>query len=238
MGRFSEPLAPKFVDQVGAAPGQRALDVGCGPGALTAALVDRLGAGQVSAVDPSESFVAALHERLPDVQVQSGAAEALPFEDDTFDLALAQLVVHFMKDPVAGLAEMARVTKPGGIVAANVWDHARGNGPVTVFWTAVHTLDPAEEHEATMPGIREGHLAELFTQAGLTPEETTLSVDAHFESFDDWWIPYTKGVGPAGEYVKKLDDAGRERLRQAATGIVPDGPFDLPAQAWCVSARV
>ncbi len=238
MGRFSEPLAPKFVDQVGAAPGQRALDVGCGPGALTAALVDRLGAGQVSAVDPSESFVAALHERLPDVQVQSGTAEALPFEDDTFDLALAQLVVHFMKDPVAGLAEMARVTKPGGIVAANVWDHARGNGPVTVFWTAVHTFDSDEEHEATMPGIREGHLAELFTQAGLTPEETTLSVEAHFESFDDWWVPYTMGVGPAGEYVKKLDDAQREQLRDAAARLLPEGPFDLPAQAWCVSARV
>jgi SAM-dependent methyltransferase len=238
MGRFSEPLGPKFADAVGAAPGQHALDVGCGPGALTAVLVDRLGAEHVSAIDPSESFVAALHERLPVVDVRVGAAEALPYDDDTFDLALAQLVVHFMKDPVAGLAEMARVTKPGGLVAANVWDHARGNGPVTMFWKAVHTLDPTEEMENTMPGVREGHLAALFSEAGLTPEETTLSVEARFENFEDWWIPYTKGVGPAGEYVKKLDDAGREALRQAAASILPDGPFTLPATAWCVTARV
>ena len=174
----------------------------------------------------------------PACRCGSAAAEALPFDDDTFDLALAQLVVHFMKDPVAGIAEMARVTRPGGIVAANVWDHARGNGPVSMFWNAVHTIDPIEEAESTMPGVREGHLAELFSQAGLTPEETTLSVEAHFESFDDWWVPYTMGVGPAGEYVKKLDDAQREQLRDAAARLLPDGPFDLPAQAWCVSARV
>ena len=197
---------------------------------------------RVAAIEPADTGWTLARKRVAASSVpveRSGLdGQSLPFEDDTFDLALAQLVVHFMKDPVAGLAEMARVTKPGGIVAANVWDHARGNGPVTVFWTAVHTLDPAEEHEATMPGIREGHLAELFTQAGLTPEETTLSVDAHFESFDDWWIPYTKGVGPAGEYVKKLDDAQREQLRDAAARLLPEGPFDLPAQAWCVSARV
>jgi SAM-dependent methyltransferase len=238
MGRFSEPLAPKFVDQVGATAGQRALDVGCGPGALTAPLVDRLGADHVSAIDPSQSFVAALYDRLPGVHVRVAAAEALPFDDDTFDLAIAQLVVHFMKDPVAGIAEMARVTRPGGIVAANVWDHARGNGPVSMFWNAVHTIDPIEEAESTMPGVREGHLAELFSQAGLTPEQTTLSVEAHFESFDDWWVPYTMGVGPAGEYVKKLDDEQRDQLRDAAARLLPAGPFDLPAQAWCVSALV
>jgi SAM-dependent methyltransferase len=238
MGRFSEPLALEFADHVGVAGGQRALDVGCGPGALTAILVERLGADQVQAIDPSATFVAALHERLPGVDVQTGTAEALPYGDDAFDLTLAQLVVHFMKDPVAGLREMTRVTRPGGVVAATVWDHARGNGPVTMFWSAVKTLDPVEEAESTLPGVREGHLAELFSSAGLSPQETTLSVEPRFENFDDWWLPYTKGVGPAGEYVKKLDDAGRERLREAAAELLPDGPFTLPATAWCVTARV
>ena len=238
MGRFSEPLAVQFADRVGAEKGQCALDVGCGPGALTAVLVERLGAEQVRAIDPSTTFVAALHDRLPDVDARTGTAESLPYDDDSVDLALAQLVVHFMKDPVAGLTEMARVTRPGGVVAANVWDHARGNGPVTMFWTAARALDATEEAESTMPGVQEGHLAQLFSSAGLSTEESTLSVEAHFDSFDDWWLPYTKGVGPAGEYVNKLDDEHREALRAKAAELLPDGPFTLPAQAWCVIARV
>ena len=235
MGRYSEPLAPKFVDLVGVSSGQRALDVGCGPGALTAVLVDRLGSDRVSAIDPSESFLAALRTRLPGVDAHCGAAEVLPFDDDTFDLALAQLVVHFMKDPVAGLTEMARVTRPGGVVAATVWDHARGNGPVSMFWKAARALDPTEEAESTMPGVREGHLAQLFSSAGMTPEQTTLSVEAHFDGFEEWWVPYTMGVGPAGEYVNTLDDEHREALRAKAAELLPDGPFSLNAVTTCVS---
>ena len=124
MGRFSEPLAMAFADRVEVRPGQRALDVGCGPGALTAELVRRIGAAQVTAVDPSAPFVTAVRARLPGVEVRSGVAEHLPFPDDSFDVALAQLVVHFMTDPIAGLAEMGRVTRPGGTVAACVWDQA------------------------------------------------------------------------------------------------------------------
>ena len=134
MGRYSEPLAVQFADLAGIRRGQRALDVGCGPGALTAVLASRAGADAVSAVEPSASFAAAARERLPGVDIRQSAAEQLPFGDDAFDVALAQLVVHFMTDPVTGLREMARVTSPGGVVAACVWDHAGGRGPVSPFW--------------------------------------------------------------------------------------------------------
>ena len=136
MGRYSIRLAPMFADLAGIVAGQRVLDVGCGPGALTSELVRRVGPGAVAAVDPSASFVAAAQARHPDVSVQPAVAEQLPFADDEFDAALAQLVVHFMADPVDGLREMARVTRPGGVVAACVWDHGGGCGPLALFWSA------------------------------------------------------------------------------------------------------
>ena len=142
MGRYSVPLAPQLADFAAVAHGQRALDVGCGPGALTAELVRRLGPAAVVAVDPSEPFVVAARERHPDVRVERAAAEQLPFDDREFDASLAQLVVHFMTDPVAGLREMRRVTRELGVVAACVWDHDGGQGPLSVFWEAAHELDP------------------------------------------------------------------------------------------------
>src|SRR4029079_11284314 len=167
MGRYSGPLAAPFTDLVNVEAGQRVLDVGCGPGALTAELVTRLGAGAVAAVDPSESFVAAARERQPGVDVRLAAAEQLPFGDDEFDAALAQLVVHFMSDPVAGLREMRRVTRPGGVVAACVWDHAGGRGPLSPLWEAAHALDPNVRDESELPGARHGDLKRLFEAAGL-----------------------------------------------------------------------
>ena len=167
MGRYSEPLAVRFADLAGLSRGQRALDVGCGPGALTAELVRRLGANAVRAVDPSASFVAAARKRLPGVGISRSAAEQLPFPDGGFDTVLAQLVVHFMADPVAGLREMGRVASPGGTVAACVWDHAGGRGPLAVFWGAVLELDPAAHDESGLAGVREGQLASLFAEAGL-----------------------------------------------------------------------
>ena len=167
MGKYSEPLATRFADLAGVRPGQQVLDVGCGPGALAAELVSRVGADAVSAVEPSASFAAATRERLPGVDVRLSPAEQLPFPDGAFDAAMAQLVVHFMADPVTGLREMGRVTRPGGLVAACVWDHAGGRGPLTAFWSAVRELDPAAPDESGLAGVREGHLAELFAQAGL-----------------------------------------------------------------------
>src|ERR1700759_1076729 len=239
MGRYSVPLAQRFANFAGVATGGTALDVGCGPGALTRELVNRLGPDAVSAVDPSESFVAAATERLPGVTVQQAAAEHLPFADGPFDAALAQLVVHFMSDPNAGLREMRRVTRPGGTVAACVWDHAGGRGPVSAFWSAVRALDPAADDESDPAGAREGHLAQLFGEAGLTAvEASTLTVRAQYPGFDDWWQPYTLGVGPAGAYVAKLSAEQRSALQDQARRQLPTGPIEITAVAWAATGRV
>jgi len=239
MGRFSEPLAVQFADEAGVRQGQRAVDVGCGPGALTAQLVERLGASAVSAIDPSDSFVAAVRARFPGVDVRAGAAEQLPFLDDAFDVALAQLVVHFMADPVAGLAEMGRVTRPGGVVAACVWDHAGGAGPLAAFWRAVHDLDPGAEDEAALPGTREGHLAMLCETAGLgVIEASSLTVTVWFHTFADWWEPFTLGVGPAGAYVSRLAVDQLEAVRSRCQELLPAPPFPVNASAWTVRACV
>ena len=239
MGRYSVPLAPEFADFAAVARGQRVLDVGCGPGALTAELVERTGATAVTAVDPSDSFVAALRERHPDVEAHRATAEDLPFPDDDFDAALAQLVVHFMADPVAGLREMARVTRPGGVVAASVWDHGGGHGPLSVYWRAVHDLDPGAPDESRLAGASEGDLTGLFERAGLADvEELALVVTVDHPTFEDWWEPYTRGVGPAGAYVASLDDERREQLRARCAELLPEPPFVISAQAWAARAPV
>jgi SAM-dependent methyltransferase len=233
MGRYSTPLAPRLADVAGVQRGQRALDVGCGPGALTGELVARLGAEAVAAVDPSEPFVVAARERHPGVDIRRAAAEELPFPDAEFDVALAQLVVHFMADPVAGLREMARVTRPGGVVVACVWDHAGGRGPLSLFWTAVRQLDPGAQDESGLAGARKGHLAELFEAAGLIGvDDTDLAVHVEHASFNDWWDPFTLGVGPAGAYVAGLDAARREELKERCRQLAPVAPFTLDVHAW------
>ena len=238
MGRYSKRLAPAFADFAGVAAGQRVLDVGSGPGALTSVLVERVGAPSVAAVDPSEPFVAANRDRHPGVDVRHAAAERLPHDENAFDVALAQLVVHFMSDPVAGLAEMRRVTKAGGVVAACVWDHAGGLGPLGLFWRAARDLNPDVEDEGDLPGARQGHLAQLLESAGLSDvEETTLAADLEHETFEEWWEPFTQGVGPAGAYVGRLDDAGRAALRERCRALLPDGPFVVTARAWTVRGR-
>jgi SAM-dependent methyltransferase len=239
MGRYSVPLAPQLADFASVAAGQRVLDVGCGPGALTAELVRRLGPVAVSAVDPSEPFVAAAQERHPGVSVQRAAAEELPFEDRAFDAALAQLVVHFMASPVAGLREMARVTREGGVVAACVWDHAGGKGPLSLFWEAARQLDPEVEDESQLAGAREGHLAELFRAAGLRKvEETVLSVTVEHQSFEEWWEPFELGVGPAGAFVAGLDAERHAELRDRCRELLPPAPLVPPAQAWVARGQV
>ena len=233
MGRYSTPLAPQLADLAGVEAGQVVLDVGCGPGALTGELVRRLGSSAVSAVDTSEPFVAAAQERHPGVNVQVAAAEQLPFADQAFDAALAQLVVHFMADPVAGLAEMVRVTRQRGVVAACVWDHAGGQGPHSVFWRAAHHIKPGVEDQAQVAGARQGHLVQLFIEVGLREvEERVLSVHIEHPSFDEWWEPFGLGVGPAGAFTASLDPNLRAELRERCREMLPGAPFVLSAQAW------
>ena len=239
MGRYSILLSPLLADLAGVEAGQRAIDVGCGTGMLTAELVDRLGASSVSAADPSEPFVAAMRDRFPEVDVQQAPAELLPYPDDAFDVALAQLVVLFMSDPGAGLAEMARVTRPGGVVAACVWDHAGGQGPLSLFWKAARDLDPSVEDESTLAGTGEGNLTALFTAAGLRDVvEDTLSVEVKHSSFEEWWEPYTLGVGPAGAHVASLSTEAQAELREHCRGMLPAAPIVLPAIAWAARGLV
>jgi SAM-dependent methyltransferase len=238
MGRYSEPLADLFVEQVDPRPGQRVLDVGCGPGALTARLVARVGTDDVCAVDPSAPFVEAVADRLPGVDVRRAVAEELPYADDSFDLCLAQLVVHFMADPVAGLREMARVARPGGLVGASVWDHTDGTGPLSPFWGAARDVDPAAPGEGERAGSREGHLAELAESAGLADvTSTSLTVRVDFASFDEWWAPYLLGVGTTGDYMETLDDQQRRAIEQRCREVLPEAPFEQEARAWVVLAR-
>jgi SAM-dependent methyltransferase len=233
MGRYSSKLAPLFCRFAGIGVGQRVLDVGCGPGALTAELVDTVGEATVSAVDPSRQFVDAARGRYPGVDVQLASAEDLPYRDDEFDAACAQLVVHFMTDPVAGLAEMARVTRSGGRVAACVWDHSGDRSPISTFWQAVRELGLGHEDESGLPGARRGHLSELFSSAGIDRiEEAELTVHVEHESFDDWWSPFTLGVGPAGAYAQTLRDEEAASVRDRCRQLLGDGPFTLTPTVW------
>jgi SAM-dependent methyltransferase len=230
MGRYSAVLSPQFADFAEVAAGRRVLDCGCGPGALTAELLQR--GAEIAAVDPSPPFVAAMRERHPDVDVREAAAEELPFEGGSFDAALAQLVVHFMEDPVRGLSEMARVTRDGGVVAACVWDLAGGRAPITPFWLAVRELDPGVEGETQRAGAGEGLLPELFAQSGLTEiQEIALPVHVEHPTFDEWWRPFTLGVGPAGAYYQKLEPAKQQELEGRLREQLGE-PLTLETRAW------
>jgi ubiquinone/menaquinone biosynthesis C-methylase UbiE len=239
MGRYSLLLSSQVADLAGVRAGQRVLDVGCGPGALTAELVTRVGAGRVAAVDPSEPFVAAAQARNPGVDVRHASAEHLPFPDRTFDAVLAQLVVHFMKDPVGGIAEMARVARSGGAVVACVWDHAGSQGPLHLFWRAAREMDPGVHDESNLAGAREGHLAEIFEAAGLRDvEQSTVSASLEHATFEEWWEPYTRGVGPAGSYLASLDDERKAELRARCRARVTTEPFVVTAVAWAARGFV
>jgi SAM-dependent methyltransferase len=239
MGEWSRKLSPQLADLASVTAGQRVLDVGCGPGALTVELVARVGAEHVAAADPSESFVAAMRERHPGVDVRQAPAEALPFPDGTFDATLAQLVVAFMADPVAGVHEMARVTRSGGTVATCMWATGSGRGPLGPFWDAARSIDPTSGDDARLVGTREGELVDLFATAGVTNvEAAVLTATRDYPSFDDWWQPFTEAVGPARDYLTRLSAEQQDVLRDACRALLPEGAFTLTADAWAASGTV
>ncbi len=238
MGRYSQPLAARFADWLGIEAGQRALDVGCGPGALTEQLVARVGADHVAAIDPSPPFVEACRDRFPGVDVRLGGAESLPFEDGTFDLSAACLVVHFMTDPVGGVAEMRRVTRDGGRVGAIVWDLAGNRAPMAPLWAAVAEVAPEHPDERGFQGGSRASLLQVVEDAGLRDVEVDeLAVTVTHPSFDEWWGPYLEGVGPAGESVAAMGPDVRTRLEEVLRRNLGEGPFDVTAHAYAARGR-
>ena len=245
VGRYGEQLAAELIAFADVRGGMRALDVGCGPGALTSALAELLGPEQVSAADPSESFAAACRARLPQVEVVVASAEALPFADRTFEAALSQLVVNFIPDPEAGLREMARVTRAGGVLGACVWDYAGEMTLLRAFWDAAREVDPvraaAADEGVVMRWCGEGELAELWRQAGLQGVRFgQLVVRASYTDFEDLWSPLLCGVAPSGAFCMSLDGDRRAALHDAyrvRLGVGAD-PFELTARAWAVAGTV
>ena len=245
VGRYGAPLAAALIAFAHVEPGMRALDVGCGPGALAAALAERLGPANVCGADPSEPFAEACRVRVPGVDVVVAIAEALPFADRAFDAVLSQLVVNFMRDPEAGVREMARVTQPGGVVASCVWDYAGEMTLLRAFWDAAREVDPdraAVADEGTvMRWCADGELVELWRAAGLQDVRFgPLVVRASYTEFEDLWSPFPTGVAPSGAFCKSLDDDRRAALHRAYRRRlrIGDGPFELTARAWAVAGIV
>jgi ubiquinone/menaquinone biosynthesis C-methylase UbiE len=242
MGRYVPRLAVALADAAGVQSGMRALDVGCGPGGLTGELVARLGAENVAAIDPADQFADTCRARNPGADVRVGVAEELPWGDDEFDASLASLVVAFMRDARAGMAEMARVTKPGGVVAACMWDVPGGGMTMlSTFWRAVRSVTPAVQGEETRVGFREGEIAELLEAAGLEDvRDGTLDTSAHYEDFDDFWQPFTFAVGPAGSHLRSMPSEQQEQVREECRRRLgdPDAPFELAARAWYARGTV
>jgi SAM-dependent methyltransferase len=244
VGRYSTQLASALIGFAGVEPGMRALDVGCGPGALTAALADRLGRASVGAVDPSGPFVEACRARLPGVDVVVAGAEALPFADGTFDAALSQLALNFMHDARIGVRELVRVTRPGGIVASCVWDYAGEMTLLRAFWDAAREVDPesaaAADEGVVMRWCTQDELAGLWRDAGLRDVRCgPLVVNATYTGFEDLWSPFLTGVAPTGAFCKSLDEDRRAALHDAYRRHlgVDDGPFELAARAWAVAGE-
>jgi SAM-dependent methyltransferase len=247
MGRWSRELAPLLVRFAGIRDGEALFDVGSGTGALTAAMLKVAPNSRVVGIDPSDAYVAFAQARHPGDQVrfEVGDAQQLRFPDKSFDRTLSLLVVNFIPDRGKALEEMARVTRPGGTVAAAVWDYGRGMEMLRVFWDEAVALNPSADarDERHMPVCRSGELAALWRQHGLADvTEEPLTIPTRFASFDDYWSPFLEKQGPAGAYVASLApeqrDQLRERVRHRLLGDKADGPIAIHARAWAVRGVV
>jgi SAM-dependent methyltransferase len=244
VGRYSHELARRLIEAAAVRPPARALDVGCGPGALTAELAAVLGTAAVAAVDPSPPFVDACRERVPGVHVEVASAEALPFEDAAFDHTLCQLVVNFMSDAPAGVREMGRVTRPGGSVTAAVWDYAGEMTFLRRFWDAAVALDRSAEQRdegSRMPFCTPEELGGLWSAADLAEVDVSaVVVSAGYDDFEDLWAPLELGIAPSGAYVASLAPERRAAFKEEFRRRlgVGDDPFRLTARAWLATGRV
>jgi len=242
VGRWSRRVAPRFLSWLGLPSGRRWLDVGCGTGALCASIADQCAPALLSGVEPSEGFLSAARQHLgANATLRSGNAAAIPFEEHSFDAVVSGLVLNFVPDPRAALAEMTRVTRSGGTVAAYVWDYAGGMQLMRIFWDAAVALDPASarlDEGPRFPLCHPDALAQLFSGAGLRNVATAaLEVPTPFESFDDYWQPFLGGQGPAPAYAMSLDETSRSLLRERLRERLParpDGSIPLSARAWAV----
>lgn len=246
VGRWSRRVAPLFLDWLGQPPARRWLDVGCGTGALCAAILDRCAPASVTGVEPSEGFLQLARQNLGDrADLRQGSAAAIPLEAGSADVVVSGLVLNFVPDPAAGVAEMVRVLAGGGTVAAYVWDYAGTMELMQHFWAAAVELDPGAaplDEGPRFPLCRPAALQSLFAGAGLADVETHgIDIDTPFTSFDDYWQPFLGGQGPGPAYAMSLDEAARARLRDRLRQRLPagaDGSIALAARAWAVRGRV
>lgn len=238
MGRYTEQLAPQLLDAAAVAAGMRVVDVGCGPGGLTEVVAARVGTtGRVAAIDPSPPFVEACREAVPGADVRVGVAEELPWPDGAFDVALSCLVVGFMRDARAGMAEMARVTADGGTVAACFWDVPR-HQMLDLAGRTIGAVRPDLDSHPPMVGMARGDIPDLMTAAGLSVEaDGELNVRVDYADFDDLWNPLSRAPGPIGDALALLSLPEQVQVEQFVRAELPVGPFELSAVAWYAVAR-
>ncbi|MFN8475835.1 MAG: methyltransferase domain-containing protein [Anaerolineae bacterium] len=243
VGRWSRLVAREFIGWLSLPSGGNWLDVGCGTGALSAAILDVASPRGVVGVDPSAAYIAHASRQLTDdrARFEVGDAEALPYEPGSFDAVVSGLALNFVPHPERAVAEMARVAVEDGVVAAYVWDYAGEMQFMRYFWDAAVALDPAADEldEARrFPICRPESLTRLFQNAGLRSIKTrAIDIPTIFHDFDDYWSPFLGGQGPAPGYTMKLDEERRTALRErirASLPIAQDGSIQLLARAWAV----
>jgi SAM-dependent methyltransferase len=246
VGRWSRQVAPLFLSWLDIPAGRRWLDVGCGTGALCAAIVDRCSPSAVAGVEPSEGFLKTANENLAGRAVlYQGSATAIPLGDASVNVVVSGLVLNFVQDQRAALLEMSRVTGKGGTIAAYVWDYAGKMELMRFFWDAAVELNPDASHldeGVRFPLCRPEALEKLFAGAGLEGVEVTpIDIPTHFANFDDYWQPFLGGQGPAPAYAMSLDEEARVRLRDRIRERIPtttNGAIALIARAWATRATV